>query len=66
MRARSHVEIRDAAVACVERHHSTLFAGMPRSISTRQAVVVHERERHKIEDALDEIERVIFRKRTTG
>lgn len=63
---RTHVEIRDAAVACVERHHSTLFAGMPRSIATRQAVVVHEREQNRIEDALDAIERVIFWKRTTG
>lgn len=62
---RSHVEIRDAAVACVERHHSTLFAGMPRSIATRQAVVNHEREQNRIEDALDEIERIISKGRTT-
>ncbi len=63
---RTHVEIRDAAVACVERHHASLFNGLPRSIATRQAAVAHEREQHRIEDALDEIERVIFWKRTTG
>lgn len=63
---RNHIELRDACVAVVERHHTSLFHGLPRSISTRQAVVEHEREQHKIEDALDEIERVIFKKRTTG
>lgn len=63
---RNHIDLRDACFAVVERHHTSLFHGLPRSIATRQAVVEREREQHKIEDALDGIERAIFRKRTAG
>lgn len=62
---RNHIELRDACVAVVERHHTSLFHGLPRSIATRQAVIIREREQHRIEDALDEIERVISKGRTT-
>lgn len=62
---RNHIELRDVCAEAVERHHTSLFHGLPRSIATRQAVVTHEREQHKIEDALDEIERAISKGRTT-
>lgn len=47
----------------VLRHHDRLFAGMPRTIASRAAVVKREKEQNQIEDTLDAIEREIFRMR---
>lgn len=55
-----HYAMQDA----IDRHMKSLFHGLPRTISCRSAVVRREREQNAIEDALDGIERAIFRART--
>lgn len=57
-----HYSMQDA----IDRHMKSLFHGLPRAIASRSAVVKRERELHAIEDALDGIEREIFRKRMTA